>query len=198
MATGRLKPASAAAIIVTGGQSQRMGTDKASLVVDGVALLDRVRAVLEAVGIERIVVADAEALPDAGDADPLNRQGPMAGVVAGWQHLQRDTASADPIVVLSCDLPALQVDVIEQLIAAAPEYQHGVVAHDGERPQPLVAAYRPLALDALANAFVDGERSIRRCFGSWNLGTMSFDPEVLRDADKPEDLDGFDVQWPSS
>lgn len=189
-----------AAIILTGGQSRRMGTDKAALVVDGVAMVERVRLALQQAGVDRIVIAGSRELPDPEASAPgFVPQGPMAGITSGWNDLCRTpaTAKADPVVVLSCDLPALSTDVVAQLMTASVEHAHGALAHDGERPQPLIAAYRPAALDAMAQAYRQGQRSVRKCFEGWDLGIVRFDQAVLADADTPNDLDGFHVQWPS-
>lgn len=173
-----------------------MGTDKASLIVNGEAMLAHAERVLRSCGITQIAVAGTAEVPDAGAG--VERQGPLAGIVGGWTYLQRVSESPDPIVVLSCDLPAITEQVVSELIAQSASTAHGAVAHDGQRPQPLVAAYRPRALDDLAQAFAHGERSVRRCFADWDLVEVEFSAALLADADYPEDLDGFVVDWPTS
>jgi molybdopterin-guanine dinucleotide biosynthesis protein A len=188
-----------AAIVLVGGRSTRMGTDKASLVVDGMAMVDRVLVALAEVGITEVAVAGGS---DVVDPEPApghsSTQGPMAGIVGGWRHLrQRAPAQGfDPIVVLSCDLPSLGPNVVQQLVDTSRSHLHGAVAHDGERPQPLVAAYRRRSLDAFEAAFDAGERSVRRSFDGWDLGVVRFDSVEVTDADTPEDLRGFAVEWP--
>lgn len=193
MATSRLTPElgeagqQPAAIVLVGGRSSRMGTDKASLVVDGLSMRDRVLAAVAEAGIDTVVVAGAE----------HGSQGPLDGITGAWHSLLRETdVAADPVVVLACDLPWLVADVITDLVQASGEHAHGAVAHDGERAQPLVAAYRPAALEAMTACFTSGERSIRRCSMGWDLGVVNADPAVIADADTPDDLEGFVVQWP--
>lgn len=181
-----------AAIVLVGGASSRMGADKASLVVDGEAMADRVVRVLEQCGITEVVVAGTDAVPDAVPG----RSGPLAGVVGGWRALRSRGSAAEVVAVLACDLPSLSATVVQALVEHCGHVSHGVVAHDGERPQPLIAAYRSNALDAMERAFEAGERSIRRCSHDWDLPEISFDSTVLADADRPEDLEGFTVQWP--
>ncbi len=173
-----------------------MGTDKASLVVDGLAMADRVVAAVEQAGILTVVVAGGDHVADA-----IPHAGPLAGIVGGWRHLRAQAIEArlppfDPVVVLSCDLPALTALVVERLLRTSTAHKHGALAHDGERPQPLVAAYRPEALEAFEVAFEAGVRSPRRCFEGWDLGEINVDADVVADADRPSDLTGFDVQWP--
>jgi len=188
--------ANTAAVVLTGGASTRMGTDKASLVVDGQSMLDRVLATLEDAEVANVVVADAHELPDAGGSQADGPLGPLAGVVAAWGELTTSGAP-DPVVVLSCDLPGITSVVVRELVRTSLDHEHGALAHDGERPQPLVAAYRPAAMRELVAAFNRGERSIRRCFGDWDLAQISFAPHLVADADTPADLGAFVVEWPS-
>ena len=191
-----------AAIVLVGGRSTRMGADKASLVVDGVAMRDRVLNAVAAAGITTAVIAGTDEVPDAvpdsgGDGAAAGAQGPLAGVVGAWHTLRQATEPRfDPIVVLACDLPWLVADVITELLAASGDHSHGAVAHDGERPQPLVAAYHPGALDEMERCYRAGERSLRRCSVSWDLGVVKVDAQLVTDADTPEDLSGFAVEWP--
>jgi len=176
-----------------------MGTDKASLLLDGVSMQDRVLAAVAGAGITNVIVAGTKQAPDAvaGD-DQVGSQGPLAGIVGAWNTLRlRTEPPTDPIVVLACDLPWLVASVIRQLMADSRRHSHGAVAHDGDRAQPLVAAYRPVALDAMATSFQTGERSVRRCSAGWDLGVVNADPGVIADVDKPSDLAGFAVEWPS-
>lgn len=185
------------AIVLVGGASQRMGTDKASLVVGGESMLAHAERVLQACGISEIAVAGGPGVPDPDGS--RERQGPLAGIVGGWRHLRAATPSDElgAVVVLACDLPAITTTVVKTLVGASALSAHGAIAHDGERVQPLIAAYRPVSLDLLESAFEKGERSVRRCFTDWDLHAVPFDPLLLADADYPEDLDGFDVEWPT-
>lgn len=172
-----------------------MGTDKASLVIDGVAMRDRVLNAVAAAGITTVVVAGTDEVPDA-DGGAAGAQGPLAGVVGAWHTLQATEPGFDPVVVLACDLPWLVADVIAELITASGDHSHGAVAHDGERPQPLVAAYHPAALDEMTRRYHGGERSLRRCSVDWDLGVVKVDAQLVTDVDTPEDLAGFAVEWP--
>lgn len=174
-----------------------MGTDKSALVVDGMPMLERVLQAVRDAGVDRSIVAG----PGPGQVpDPDPGQGPMAGIVAGWRQLRtaatKRDVRPDPIVVLACDLPGIGEQVIRALVVESLTHLHGAVAHDGSQPQPLIAAYRSEALDRVESAYQRGERSLRRCFDGWDLGQVYFDAATLADADRPEDLAGFDVEWP--
>lgn len=183
-----------------------MGTDKARLEVDGRRLVDRaIDAVLE-VAQDRIVVAG----PDPGRlhtavtcvADPTGpRQGPMAGVVTGWRQLARSFEIGPDqigrVLVLSCDLPLIDGDVVARLVAASADGADAM-AHDGERAQPLVAIYHRATVERLVVAFAAGERSLRRTVDPTQVVLVPIDGHRASDADSPEDLAAHVVRWPSS
>src|SRR5262245_63715885 len=103
MADGQVPTSRYDAIVVAGGRSSRLGTDKTRLAVEGVPLLDRVLA----------AVADASQVVVVGEPRPVERPvawareepaggGPAAGVVAGLEFV-----TAPIVMLLAGDLPRL-------------------------------------------------------------------------------------------
>lgn len=204
-------------IVLAGGASTRMGSDKASLVVDGVPMLQRVVTSAVDAGATHVLIAGPasrsltdrlvdeyrqvervdDASPDGPQSpiDSTTRNGPLAGVVGAWPKLAG--LKVDPIVILSCDLPGIDATAVRTLANAASKHDHGVMAHDGAQPQPLVAAYRQSTLQRLEVQFLAGQRSITRALGDLAMGTLSFSAEHVGDADRPSDLAGRRVQWPA-
>lgn len=130
------------ALILAGGRSTRLGSSaKQKLLVDGVPLLARtVRAVRRA-GARDVVVVGDESVDDARtvrEEPPFG--GPVAAVAAGLAALPADT---DLVLVLACDMPA--IDVALPALLAAPEGD-GTIAVDRGRRQHLALAARPAAL----------------------------------------------------
>ena len=124
------------AVIMAGGDSQRMGRDKASLVLGEQTLLQYVADVMRAVFPQVVVSvrtprADV-ALPQVCDA--FSDVGPLAGLCAGLEHAAQ---SGQPwIFAVATDMPFVRPALIEQLA----NYRTGVDAVvplvDGH-PQPL-------------------------------------------------------------
>lgn len=194
------------AVVLTGGASRRMGADKATLVVEGRRLVDRTVAVLRDAGVNEIVIAGPDPGGLAVDAASIHvvpdpegpRQGPLSGLAAAWAHLLAVDERMIPslLVAVSCDLPWITSTVVSELIDAASTHESGAQAFDGERAQPLVAAYPSATVELLHSAFRRGERSVRRILADTDLALVGFDRSVLRDVDEPADLAGVDVVWP--
>ena len=89
VATDGLSPAAStrphvAGLVLAGGQSRRMGTDKSALVVDGLSMLDRATRALRDAGITTLAVPGSAELPDpTGSNDGSDPLGPLAGIVSG-------------------------------------------------------------------------------------------------------------------
>lgn len=137
----------AAAVVLAGGKSSRMGRAKALLVFDGEPLIVHVARALARVFDEVVIVAapEQELPPVEGTLvrDEVAYQGPVGGIYYGLR-----AAGAEFCFVASCDAPFLNVALIAHLLAQIPDYDV-VVPYWGDRYQPLHAAYRKSVLPLL-------------------------------------------------
>src|SRR5215213_9916971 len=128
----------AAAAVLAGGASRRMGRDKATLAVGGVALAAGVLAAAAEVADPVVLVAPqghpARGLGARVVTDP--GEGPLAALAAALAALE-----TDHVLVLAGDHPGLAVELLAQLVALAPRGE-AVACRRGPRLEPLVAVYR--------------------------------------------------------
>ncbi|MGC2049752.1 MAG: molybdenum cofactor guanylyltransferase [Gallionella sp.] len=125
------------AIILAGGDSQRMGSDKANLLLDGRSLLQSVTATMRPMFPE-VVVSSRQHRPDIElpqVCDDPSCTGPLAGLVAGLGHITTAWAFA-----VACDMPFVVPEVIE-LLAQRRTGRQAVVPVVQGYPQPLAAFY---------------------------------------------------------
>ena len=142
------------AVVLAGGAARRLGgADKPGLRVGGRALLDRVLGACADAGTT-VVVADPRptARPVRWAREEPPGAGPVAALDAGLRH-----TTADAVVVLSADLPFLEVATVRRLLTALRSSDaEGVLLTDADgRDQPLVAAYRASALRRELTALTD-------------------------------------------
>ena len=109
------------AIVLAGGQSRRMGRDKAFLDFDGAPLIQRVLECVQSVCAETIIIAnDANAYARFGArvvSDVFPGKGSLGGIYSGLQAAKEQSALA-----LACDMPLLNVDLLRYLISLAPQF----------------------------------------------------------------------------
>ena len=106
------------AIILAGGQSSRMGQDKALLSIQGVPLLQFVYSIAESCADKVYVVTPwperyQELLPACQFIREMPpNHGPLVGFVQGFAQVQTDW-----VLLLACDLPRLRVEILQEWIA---------------------------------------------------------------------------------
>ena len=105
------------AIILAGGDSQRMGSDKANLLLGEQTLLQRVIATMQKI-FPQVIVSVRQPrpeidLPQVCDEQPNDRMpgaGPLAGLAAGLGHVTTPWA-----FVVACDMPFVVPAMVELL-----------------------------------------------------------------------------------
>ena len=149
----------AAAAVLAGGASRRMGRDKATMAVGGAALASVALAAAARVASPVVLVAPeghpARRLAARVVADP--GQGPLAALAAALAALE-----AGHVLVLAGDHPGLRVELLAHLVHLAPQGE-AVACRRGPRLEPLVAVYRRAPALAAAEARLAaaaGDRSL--------------------------------------
>ncbi|MBT8199148.1 MAG: NTP transferase domain-containing protein [Acidimicrobiia bacterium] len=124
-------------IITAGGSSSRMGTDKAEIEVEGVAMIDRIADTLLA-HVDEVLVVGGNRPGSLVDHDEI--QGPLAGLAAGLAAAD----GADAVFFSAVDHPFLQAETVRRLINRF-EGSSAVVPVDREGiRQVLCAVYSPI------------------------------------------------------
>lgn len=186
------------ALILTGGKSSRMGTDKASLKIGGVTQLERILQLVRPLtndiflsvahlsqgtsifNAERAVF-NVRLLPDLEPAP-----GPLGGLQAAFQH--------DPEskwLVIACDLPLLQKEDLQALVDHHDEKKDATCFLNplDNHPEPLCALYSPSAAEKLGAVLEKDQRCARRFLASLDRADLEpTDPRSLLNLNRPEHL----------
>lgn len=107
-------PSPIVGILLAGGQSRRMGSDKAELKIEGHSLLSRTKTLLQQSGCESVFVSRNNA---EGVADIYFNQGPIAGVhaVLNSSGFPKNCLA----LVVPVDMPLLNTQTLTDLIQQA-------------------------------------------------------------------------------
>jgi len=146
------------AVILAGGESRRMGNNKALLPYRSGRFIDAVHRQMAAIFPEVILVTNTpglyQALPCRKVADLYPGMGALAGIHAGLHH------SGNPrIFVVACDMPCLNSQLIRHL-AARVEGHEVVVAESDSGLEPLHALYSKESLATIEQMLVAGEKRV--------------------------------------
>jgi molybdopterin-guanine dinucleotide biosynthesis protein A len=170
-------------VVLAGGSGHRLGRSKGGLRFGGIPLAERAAGVLlpfcgrVLISIEPGGINPAPTFQAIEDMRPA-RRGPLAGIEAAFEA----TGGAD-LLVLACDYPRVQVDLIQHLLIFDPEAHDIVMPTDTRgRAHPLVALWSRRT-----------EEEVRRALQThcYKVHALFDVLRVLRIA--PGDLGGLDV-----
>ena len=177
------------AIVMAGGDSRRMGTDKASLLFDGQTLLQSVIATMQQLFPQVIVsVRQPRAgieLPQVCDEQPDG--GPLAGLVASLGKITTPWA-----FMVACDMPFVVPEVVELLAGYRLKHQAVVPVVHGH-PQPLAAFYATSCLAPLRASLAAQQKGLRGALQQ--LDVRYVDEAEMLEAD-PHLRSFFDLDTP--
>ncbi len=178
------------ALILAGGESRRMGKDKANLSFSGKTLLQKIASELSPL-FSGIIVSSKELRPDCSLPQVLDHpehHGPLAGLLAGLEH-----AGTSWVFAVACDMPFISAPLIEYLSTLREGYD-AIVPIASNHPQPMAAFYSSRSLDALRDLMQDGKAHSMREFLD-RISALYVNEEKLREHD-PMLKTFFDLDTP--
>ncbi len=177
----------AGALILAGGDSRRMGRDKALLLVDGRPMIASIADQLKPLFEEIVISADR---PDAygflglsvvADAEP--GQGPLMGIASGLPHMTQDLN-----FVTACDIPRINLPFINRLIKLAAGFDIVLPYYDEGQHEPLFAVYRKTVVSEAARILAAGGRSILDLLDRAKVNLIKIpDRRLIRNVNTEED-----------
>jgi len=186
-------------LVLAGGRSKRMGTDKAALIhPDGRPLARRAVDLLSQVCDKVVVslrhqqppppqIAEGNEIHIARDPEGKS-EGPLVGIIAAMRRFP----DADCLVV-ACDLPRLDEETLRHL-ASSRQVGECFLAYRSEfdgLPEPLCAYYAAEALPVLEQALNNHFRCPRKILIQQSCRLLdAVNPSALDNANTPEDWNG--------
>ncbi len=185
-------------LVLAGGESRRMGSDKALLLQNGESQLKRAVNLLEQYVDKVFVSARQNQADDAERArfeqviDRYKDMGPMAGILSAMD--------ANPEVgwlVMACDLPNVDGTTIAHLLESCSD-NHPATAYRStydDLPEPLCAVYRPESRAIIDRFVADGIVCPRKILINSDTHLLTQpNPAALHNINSPEDLAGTGIE----
>lgn len=177
--------------ILTGGQSSRMGEDKALVELSGKPMGLWVAEALREAGLEVVTFGGQQRIGDIETiADPPGLRGPVAGLMSALEYSERR-----PVFIVAVDQPLLRPETVAGLLSI---WTHdAVVPVDNDAPQVTCAVYRATCLPAIRQiTAVNPDASMRnlldfvsvRQVDQTEWSAWGEDGRSWRSVDTPEDL----------
>ena len=179
--------------IQAGGQSSRMGTDKALVELDGKPLIEHVLDRVRGLGQDFLITSNnPEKLAYLGIRLVRDRI-PGAGALHGLETALL-AAEGDDVLLVACDAPFVSRDLLEHMLAMRTQADVIIPKKHG-RYEPLQALYkRTTCLPAVELALQSGQRRMISFFPSVHV--FPIDEGALAELD-PQGISLFNVNTPA-
>jgi len=180
--------------VLVGGRSQRMGSDKALMVIDGgVPLVAALVGALQTCCEEVLLVGGDPARFVGRDlsarfvADAAPGAGPLAGILGALDHARHPGC-----LVVACDMPFVTSELLQAMAAEPTDYS--ALAYPGpDGLEPLLAIYTRTCTELLRAALAVGELRARDFLA--RLGARAL-PDAVLDRVDPERRASTNVNTP--
>jgi len=163
-------------ILLAGGKSSRMGTDKGFLNLHGSTFAERIIKTMKPFVGEIIIVSNNsnyDAFKHKRVEDSIENSGPLAGLYTGLSH------SETPYnLVLSCDIPYIHGNVLSQLIEGFDDTLDAIQIESEGKTMPLVAIYKKQCLHRCLELLLNGERRLQVAVEGFKTKTIPLDPSL--------------------
>ncbi|MEI8115200.1 MAG: molybdenum cofactor guanylyltransferase [Bacteroidia bacterium] len=180
-------------IVLAGGRSSRMGSDKSLMVLNGKTLVEYAIDTLKPL-CNKVVISSNNFIYDFTGCevwpDELPDRAPMIGI---YSCLKRSETNIN--FILSCDMPLISTAMLEHLIESSANHDITVPVHGDHFIEPLCGIYRKSSVETLKEFIEKGNFRLNECIqaGSHRLvktdSNLSFyTPGLFVNMNSPEDF----------
>lgn len=169
----------ATAIVLAGGKSQRMGTDKSMLPVKGRSLIENIceqlhgsfqQILISANDTDKFTFLDLEII-----RDKVSDQGPLMGIASALEVSVNELN-----FVVACDIPQIRLSFIRKMLLLAADSGADIVvpvAPNGQY-EPLFTVYRRSVVEIINEALSKDRRRITDIFAQCNVECIELEMSV--------------------
>jgi molybdopterin-guanine dinucleotide biosynthesis protein A len=157
------------AIILAGGNSSRMGEDKGLMLLDGKPMIEHVIDIVNGIVENIIIISNNKEYEQFGYPvyeDEVKGKGPLGGIYTGLQQ-----ASTQLSLVLSCDIPYVNANLLNLLISHSEGYDITIPAKD-EVTHQLMGVFSKRCLITFKNALDDNDLKLISVFNKLKLNIV--------------------------
>jgi len=195
---------SATALVLAGGKSRRMKTNKALLPLEGSLLIERILVQLRPRFSEILLCVSKEkqydflGFPQVVDDKPF--QGPLGAILTGLR------ASKNPVnFAIACDIPEINPELMKHMFAFTESYDIVVPTTGFGKYEPLFAFYNTNTIPAIENLLAERQRRLsllfslcRTCYVRMDDASWYFNLNTVEDVKRYQYYSARKKRRPSS
>jgi molybdopterin-guanine dinucleotide biosynthesis protein A len=181
------QPMSITGVIMAGGKSSRMGTDKGLVVFNRKPFVQYAIDLLKPLFPELIISTQN---PEYGQfglpllKDEIPDCGPLGGIYSALK-----ASKTKYIFVLACDMPFVTTENIEKLLVCKDDFEC-VIPKVGEKLEPLCAIYSKSLIKTIEESLKSGNLAMHHLVSVSNCRLVDFDAQVpdFQNINSPDEL----------
>lgn len=170
------------AIVLAGGKSTRMGTEKGLVLLNGQSFVQHILNAINGLSDDVFIVAN-NPLYDENHKnvvkDLFPNSGPLAGIYTGMQKIKHEMA-----LVLSCDIPLIDTKLLKWLIENEGKTSATILSVQGQM-HPLIGIYKRSLIEEIRMRIENKQFKMIDFVNEIN-GTILY-PEI--------NMKGFELDW---
>jgi len=183
----------ATAIVLAGGKSRRMGTDKSMLNQGGKPMIQHIieqlrphfnELIVSANDIERYSFLGVPVVPDL-----VPDQGPLRGIASALEKSNNELN-----FVVACDIPQINIRMARRLLSLAADCDGAMPMTGDSHYEPLFAVYHKSLAPSAVELLDEGERRIAALYSRFNfkyLRTSSVQAASIKNLNSIKDFEHF-------
>ncbi|PKP12179.1 MAG: hypothetical protein CVU09_01415 [Bacteroidetes bacterium HGW-Bacteroidetes-4] len=141
-------------IVMAGGKSSRMGTNKALLHFKGKRLIDRAVEIILPL-VDKIIISSNQPLPDIPYpfiTDAVESIGPLGGLQACL-----NSSTTEWNILIPCDTPFLSVSLYQQMLQHTTAVDAVIAKHVDGKIEPLIGLYNRCLIPLMEEQIARGD-----------------------------------------
>ena len=182
-------PEEAAAIILSGGKSSRMGQDKGLLPINGVSMIGKIAGQLQGNFREVLVSGDPEkySIPRTRTVPDIEPdRGPLMGLLSSLR-----ASESELNWVTTCDMPEPNLAFVRKMIRSIGDYDAVVPVDSDGWKQPLIGLYRRGVADAIEQQIAADKWSIHDLIHHLNVRYIPLSSGWYRNLNTQKDYQDY-------
>lgn len=173
-------------IVIAGGKSSRMGTNKALVEYDGQRMIDRAIGIIRPL-CDELIISSNEPIPSLNFpivSDEHDSIGPMGGLYACLSQSKTDVN-----LIIPCDVPSLNTAIYEKLLEQHRGFDVVLPRHQEDKVEPLIAIYRTRVLAIINEQIALKDYKMMHLLDRLKVGYVDFEESIFfKNMNSPKDL----------
>lgn len=160
-------------IILAGGKSSRMGTDKGFVSYNNKPFVEHIIKAMQPLVDDIIIISNNKNYEIFGfDCynDLVKNAGPLAGIYTGLKYSKTENN-----LIVSCDVPLINTEVLQKLTERTNDSSDIIQLQSKGKNMPLIAIYKKHCMNIFKEELKQDQRKVQKALQKFQVKTVVMD-----------------------